>query len=159
MTGGPAVTVATDGSCLRNPGGPTGWAWACEDGTWLFQGTPTGTNQTGELYGLIAALRDFADVPLIVQTDSAYVIGCAETWARGWERRGWKTADGKPVANLRLVQQIAQLKADRTQPLRLVKVKGHAQPGTWPLNERADQLARQGATTSQTTRRACQARG
>src|SRR4051812_13736373 len=27
------VLVATDGSCLRNPGGPTGWAYVRSDGS------------------------------------------------------------------------------------------------------------------------------
>ena len=29
----PVITVSTDGSCLRNPGGAIGWAWANHDGT------------------------------------------------------------------------------------------------------------------------------
>ena len=39
------ITVSTDGSCLRNPGGAIGWAWANHDGTSDSGGAPSGTNQ------------------------------------------------------------------------------------------------------------------
>ena len=56
------VLVATDGSCLRNPGGPTGWAWVRADGAWASGGRPEGTNQIGELMAVVLALTDHPDV-------------------------------------------------------------------------------------------------
>jgi len=51
------VLVATDGSCLRNPGGPTGWAYVRSDGHWAYGGDPVGTNQIGAAGGRVGACR------------------------------------------------------------------------------------------------------
>ena len=67
-------TVATDGACKGNPG-PTGWAWVGEDGQWAAGAIPVGTNNIGELMGLLKAIEDHSDVAhLVVQADSKYAI-------------------------------------------------------------------------------------
>ena len=43
------ITVSTDGSCLRNPGGAIGWAWVDHAGGSASGGAPSGTNQVAEL--------------------------------------------------------------------------------------------------------------
>ena len=52
--------VATDGACKGNPG-PAGWAWVGEDGNWAAGSLPEGTNNIGELLGLLYAITDHAD--------------------------------------------------------------------------------------------------
>lgn len=138
------VVLATDGSCLSNPDGPSGWAWASADGRWASGGMTRGTNNIGELLGLVHALEAHPDTPLVVQLDSAYTLGIATSWAASWEKRGWRKADKKVPENLELVKRLRGLIVDREArgvPLELVKVKGHAAPGTHPLNEEADRRA------------------
>lgn len=139
------LTVATDGSCLRNPGGPTGWAWAAEDGRFCSGGTPQGTNQVGELYGVITALRAFPVEDLTIQIDSEYAMKIATQWGPGWARQGWKTASGGTVKNLPLVKVILHLMRTRPAPARFKKVPAHDPAGRWPLNDRADALAKSAA--------------
>jgi ribonuclease HI len=56
-----------------------------------------------------------------------------------WVRRGWKTADGKPVKNADLWQKLQTAAARHDVEWRWVR--GHAgEPG----NERADELANRG---------------
>lgn len=143
------LTVATDGSCLRNPGGATGWAWVAEDGRSCAGGAPTGTNQIAELYGVLTALRTFPVEDLTIQVDSEYAMNIATHWGVGWSRRGWRTAAGDPVKNLPLVKLIVHLMRTRPAPVRFDKVPAHDRAGRWPLNDRADSLAKTAAKRAQ----------
>jgi ribonuclease HI len=60
-------------------------------------------------------------------------------WIHGWKKRGWKTADNKPVKNVELWQQLDE--ANRRHKVKWHWVKGHAGHDE---NERADELARMG---------------
>lgn len=141
--------MACDGSCLKNPGGATGWAWAAEDGRWASGYQPVGTNQVAELWGLLSVLRDFPDVPLLIQLDSEYARKVAVTWAPRWALSGWRTAGKQPVKNLALVQAIHRRMTVREQPVRMVHVPGHDRANRWPLNTLADKYA---ATAAQHAR-------
>lgn len=143
------LTVATDGSCLRNPGGATGWAWAAQDGRYCAGGAPTGTNQIGELYGVLTALSAFPVEDLTIQVDSEYALNVATHWGAGWARRGWRTAAGDPVKNLSLVKVIVHLMRTRPAPVNFEKVPAHDRQGRWPLNDRADMLAKAAAKRAQ----------
>ena len=99
-----SYTVATDGACSGNPG-PTGWAWVGEDGQWAAGALPQGTNNIGELLGLLNAIRDHRSVrELTVQADSKYAIDTYTKWMDGHARRGWKTAGGSPAKNVDLLR-------------------------------------------------------
>ncbi|MPV36738.1 ribonuclease HI [Georgenia subflava] len=131
--------VATDGSALGNPG-PTGWAWVDQTtGETGSGGLPHGTNNIGELLALLEALRHAGrEVDLLVRADSQYVINIATTWAKGWQRRGWRKGDGKVPENLEIVQAImAELEA-RTGLTDFEWVRGHNGD---VHNEQADVLA------------------
>lgn len=131
------MRIATDGSCLKNPGGKTGWAWVAEDGRWQSGSVAEGSNNIAELMAAIAALRAAKKVKEVhLEIDSQYVLNIIEKWGAGWKRRGWKKADGEPVANAELVAKLLEL-ADRPG-LTLEWVKGHN--GHW-LNEFADEQA------------------
>lgn len=139
------LVVACDGSCLSNPGGPTGWAWAAEDGRVFAGGQATGTNQVAELWGVLSVLRDFPTTALTIQVDSEYAMKAATVWPKLWEPNGWRTKDGKGVANLALVKAIWVQMRRRDQPARFVKVPGHDDAKLWPLNDAADHYARAAA--------------
>jgi ribonuclease HI len=101
----PAVTIYTDGACKGNPG-PGGWgAWmsSAAHEKELWGGEKLTTNNRMELTAVIealAALKRTSSVAL--HTDSEYVRQGITTWIHGWKKRGWKTADNKPVKNIDL---------------------------------------------------------
>lgn len=135
-----AIVVGTDGACTGNPG-PTGWAYIAADGRWRSGGRVYGTNQIGELMGVLWALTDFHDVPLEIESDSAYAIGCSTTWKAGWQRIGYQRP-AKPLSNLDIIRPIHQLLDTRMATVRFIKVKGHhPDPTKHPLNVIADELA------------------
>jgi ribonuclease HI len=142
-----AYTVATDGACKGNPG-PAGWAWVGEDGHWAAGSVVAGTNNIGELLGLLQALRDHADVAdLLIQADSRYAIDTYTKWMDGHARRGWKTSTGAPTKNVDLLRALMAARDERrTRGLPdavLEHVRGHA---GHRLNSWADERAVRAAT-------------
>lgn len=143
------LIAAADGSALGNPG-PAGWAWVIDEQQWRAGGWPRATNNQGELMAVLDLLRATearAGEPLLVLCDSQYVINSVTQWMPGWKRRGWRKADGKPVLNRDLLEQLDQALAGRDVQFRWVK--GHA---GHPLNEAADDRARAAATAFQAGR-------
>lgn len=139
-------TIYTDGSCLRNPGGPGGWAIvACEERTGRLTersgGDPSTTNNRMELTAAIEALAFApAGTRVALYTDSQYLKNGLTRWLAGWKRHQWKKADGTPVLNQDLWLRLDTL--TRTHAISYHWVKGHR--GN-PRNERCDTLARQEA--------------
>lgn len=136
------ITAATDGSALGNPG-PAGWAWVTTDGTQDWASAKRSTNNRMELTAVLELLRHHADQPLLIQSDSQYVINVFTKWLRTWRERGMKTARRKPVENTDLIEQIAALLEDTD--VKWEWVRGH---DGHPLNEHADTLARHAAMRS-----------
>ena len=132
------IIAAADGSALGNPG-PAGWAWYVDDDCWAAGGWKHATNNMGELKAVLELFRATAHVDdeLLVLCDSQYVINAVTKWMPGWKRKGWRKADGKPVMNLELLQQLDEALAGRRY--RFEWVKGHV---GHPLNEAADERAR-----------------
>lgn len=136
---GVAQVIATDGACSGNPG-PGGWAWVDEmTGESGSGGERRTTNNIMELTAMLEAIRHADDdVELLIRSDSQYVINVVTKWAPGWRKRGWKKADGKPVANQELIADLMAAYEGRTAPTRIDWVRGHdGDEG----NERADKLA------------------
>ena len=139
-------TIFTDGSCLRNPGGPGGWAMVAKDMatgqvTERSAGEPSTTNNRMELTAAIEALRYAPEgTRVALYTDSQYLKNGITKWVAGWKRRGWRKADGQPVLNQELWMELDRLYDAHTVDFHWVK--GHA--GN-PLNERCDTLAKQAA--------------
>lgn len=140
----PQVDVWTDGACKGNPG-PGGWGVLLKSGRHektLSGGEPGTTNNRMELMAVIQALSVLKQrCRVVVHTDSQYVQKGMTEWLQGWKRRGWKTADKKPVKNADLWQQLDTLVG--SHDVRWQWVRGHAGD---PGNERADQLANEGVS-------------
>lgn len=136
--------IYTDGSCLRNPDGPGGWAAVVTEVatgkvTELHEGTPSTTNNRMELSAAIAAMS-FPNAPakIAIYTDSQYLKnGFTKGWLAGWKRRGWKKADGSPVLNQDLWRKLDELY--QRHRITFHWVKGHVGVAQ---NERCDQLAK-----------------
>jgi ribonuclease HI len=93
-----------------------------------------------ELMAAIAALEALKRPCLVdIHTDSQYLRNGVMTWINQWKRNGWRTADKKPVKNVDLWQRLDAAMAQHR--VRWHWVKGH---DGHVLNERADQLARDG---------------
>ncbi len=136
------VELYTDGACSGNPG-PGGWGCILRfKGVEkeLCGGEPDTTNNRMEMKAVISGLEALKRTCTIdVYTDSQYVQKGITEWIWGWKKRGWKTADNKPVKNADLWQELDALV--RKHKVSWHWVKGHA---GHPENERADELARKG---------------
>lgn len=136
------VRIYSDGACKGNPG-PGGWGALLKMGEKekeLFGGEPQTTNNRMELTAVIRALEAL-DRPYQVEvyTDSQYVQKGISEWLAAWKRRGWRTADKKPVKNVDLWRELDRLAA--VHRVSWHWIKGHAGHAE---NERADALANRG---------------
>lgn len=146
------IQVWTDGSSDGRSGNPGGWAA-------LFRYEPrpdseeertveravsgwaaSATNQRMELAACVMALNILTHPSqVIVYCDSAYVVnGMRRGWIPGWEKNGWRNAQGDPVSSRDLWEALGAAAARHLQ-VRWMKVKGHS---TSQNNERADRLAK-----------------
>ena len=140
------VHIYTDGACSGNPG-PGGWGAVLIYGAKekeISGGEANTTNNRMELLAAIQALRQLKEpCRITLHTDSKYVQQGITEWVEGWEKRGWKTADKKPVKNVDLWQ--ALVKEAARHNVQWKWVKGHADNA---YNNRADELARAGIPKS-----------
>ena len=136
------VDIYTDGACKGNPG-PGGWGvwlkWGDHEKE-LFGGEPETTNNRMELTAVIEALASLKRrCKARLHTDSQYVQIGISNWIHDWKKRGWRTADKKPVKNVDLWQKLDELVGKHD--IEWIWVRGHdGNPG----NERADELANRG---------------
>jgi ribonuclease HI len=138
----PQVVIYTDGACSGNPG-PGGWGailmWG-DTRKELKGGEAGATNNRMELMAAIQALETLRrPCKVELHTDSQYVQKGIHEWIHSWKRRGWRTADNKPVKNDDLWKRLDAARLRHEVVWRWVK--GHA---GHELNERADELAREG---------------
>ncbi|HEU5178108.1 MAG TPA: ribonuclease HI, partial [Burkholderiales bacterium] len=120
------VEIYSDGACRGNPG-PGGWgALLRANGAEkeLYGGEAATTNNRMELMAAIRALEALKRPSRVkLYTDSIYVMKGIQTWIHDWKRRGWRTADKKPVKNEDLGRQL-ELAAARHK-VEWHWVKGH----------------------------------
>jgi ribonuclease HI len=133
------VDIFTDGACSGNPG-PGGWGAILRyDGVEkeMSGGEVLTTNNRMELMAAIMALEALKRPTTVrLHTDSQYVQQGMTEWLPQWVKRGWKTADKKPVKNADLWQRLQAAAAPHKT--RFIWVRGH---DGHPENERADTLA------------------
>ncbi len=133
------VTLYTDGACSGNPGAG---GWACvlvygDKEKELSGGEAVTTNNRMELTAVIEGLKALKQKCVVhLYTDSKYVLEGATKWLAGWQEKGWRKADKKPVLNVDLWQILADLLD--AHEITWHWVKGHA--GN-VYNERVDALA------------------
>lgn len=143
MTG--LIEIYTDGACKGNPGAG-GWGARLEAGgkvRELHGGEKHTTNNRMELTAVIRALETLTRPARVrVHTDSQYVQLGISTWIHQWKKRGWRTADKKPVKNEDLWRRLDELAAQHE--IDWAWVRGHA---GHPGNERADELANLGVAS------------
>lgn len=141
MTGKSAVIdIYTDGACSGNPG-PGGWGAILRAGTHekeIAGGEPETTNNRMEMMAAIRGLEALKGPSRVhLHTDSTYVKDGITKWIHAWKKRGWKTANKKPVKNQDLWQRLEA--ALERHEVEWFWIKGH---NGHPENERADELAR-----------------
>ncbi len=129
------MIIYTDGSCLKNPDGPGGWAALILDKEyeWEIVGNdPSTTNNKMELQAVIEALKFVVDYDITIYSDSTYVIKGITEWIDNWIRKDWKK-----VKNVELWKELYDLVKDRD--VKWEWVKAHANN---EYNNRVDILAR-----------------
>lgn len=133
------VTVWTDGACRGNPG-PGGWAAILIKGDREREISGAEADTTNNRMELTAAIRALEALKrsckVQLYTDSEYLKRGITEWLEDWKRRGWRTADKKPVKNLDLWQQLEPLAAKHEVEWHWVR----AHSGI-PDNERVDSIA------------------
>jgi len=136
------IDIYTDGACKGNPGigGWGAWLKSGEHSKEIFGGEPLTTNNRMELTAVIRALEALKRPSVVrLHTDSKYVQQGISSWIHQWKKRGWKTADKKPVKNEDL-WRLLDAAATRHQ-IEWIWVRGHAGHDG---NEKADELANRG---------------
>lgn len=138
------LTIYTDGASRGNPG-PGGWgAVVLVDGyaMELAGAAKKATNNQMELEAVISVLSDSGAKahkgPVVVHSDSAYVINGLTSWMYGWEKKGWVTMAKTQVENKAMWQKALVLAKEYGDRLTFTKVSGHAGD---LYNERCDELA------------------
>lgn len=137
------VEIFTDGSCLGNPG-PGGYGIVLRykgHEKHLSKGFHLTTNNRMEMLAAIVALQSLKEPCQVTLTsDSQYVRQGITQWIHNWKKRGWKTADKKPVKNSDLWKYLDE--QTQRHSVEWHWVKGHAGHRE---NEICDELARTAA--------------
>lgn len=136
-----SIIIYTDGGADPNPG-IGGWAAVLlSDGheKRLSGNVPQTTNNRMELTAAIEALRALKRPSSVtLHTDSQYLRRGITEWIVGWQEKGWKNSQGKPVQNADLWKSLLPLTTHHE--IEWVWVKGHA-GNEW--NDLVDRMARQ----------------
>ena len=137
------VQLITDGACKGNPG-PGGWACILRYGESkreVFGSSPHTTNNRMEMAAAIEGLKRLKETCAIeIVTDSEYLRNGVTNWISGWKRKGWMTAEKKPVKNKDLWILLDELVSQHNA--RWQWTKGHA---SHEDNNRCDELASRAA--------------
>jgi len=110
----------------------------------IFGSSKETTNNIMELSAVVEALK-LVKFPckINIYSDSAYVVNAfLQGWIYNWIKKGWKTADGSPVKNKELWEELYSF--TKTHDINFIKVKGHSDN---EYNNRCDELARNAIDT------------
>ncbi|MFZ2484439.1 MAG: ribonuclease HI [Minisyncoccia bacterium] len=149
------ITIYTDGSSRGNPG-PGGWAGVLiydkndqapmSNDQWVTEIGGREEHTTNNRMELTAAIESLELVSKLVPsakpleaslyTDSEYVMKGITEWVHNWQKKGWRTANKKPVLNQDLWQRLLEVTEGKN--IEWKYVAGHAGVD---LNERADVIA------------------
>ena len=161
------ITVYTDGACTNNQNKNIR-----KGGYGVFFGDNdirncsiklTGdkiTNQVAELSAVLYAIEKCLEsnkssiLSIIIITDSMYIINSITIWCKGWEKKGWKKADGNNVENLELIKKIYKyytteginikfnhIRSHQNEPSKDSNPQSKSKYADWYGNMMADKLA------------------
>ena len=127
------IMVYTDGACSNNPGGPGGWAATLnyEERFDIISGHDVSTtNNRMELTAVVEAIKHLikkGDNLIVINSDSAYVVNAVNKgWIEEWHKKGWKTKQGKELANADLWKTLYKYITSDKIDVVFNKVKGHS---------------------------------
>lgn len=140
-----AIVIFCDGACTGNPG-PGGWGSiiVTPDDQVVELGGPekATTNNRMEITAAMRALQwvEKLEYPVILFTDSTYVIRGITQWIWGWQKKDWLSSSDKPVANADLWKEFSRTVRARKDfgPIEWRHVRGHTGVEG---NERCDEIA------------------
>lgn len=137
------VEIYTDGGARGNgkEDSLSAWAYTMSYGDSVKEGYKAvlgKTNNEMELQACIEALKALKrfNIPVVLYSDSAYVVNGITEWVKGWKKRGWTKADKKPILNLNMWKELDSLN-NKFSDISWIRVKGHADNEG---NNRADEL-------------------
>lgn len=134
------ITIYTDGSCLKNPGGPGGWAWFVSPEMWARGYCPETTNNRMELTAIKEAILAFknVDVRLQIMTDSHV---CLYNLMKIHPNRQYD----KKATNVDIKKQIDEAYLSHSQEIDYGWCRGHSGlSGNEWADELAEEIARAG---------------
>ncbi|EGJ5987839.1 ribonuclease HI [Escherichia coli] len=135
------MKIFSDGSCLKNPGGPGGYGIVLQyrgEEREFSDGFHSTTNNRMEMMGALIGLERLKyPCNVILYSDSQYLKNGMTQWMKWWKRNGWMTSDKKPVRNVDLWKRLDE--AASRHNVRWKWVKGHAGHRE---NEICDRLAK-----------------
>ena len=136
------IEIYTDGACSPNPGNG-GWGAVLisrehDHRKELSGNEANSTNNRMEMMAAIKALEALKKKCQVdLYTDSSYLKNAfQQNWLKNWQRKGWRTQAGKPVANKDLWLLLLEL--TQLHDVNWHWVRGH---DGHPENERCDELA------------------
>ncbi len=127
------------------------------------------SNQVAELTAVSVALEILCSTPtetptcaakpVVIVTDSKYVVDCLTKWYKQWEKNNWQTQKGEPVKHRVLIQKCRGLLSDSNRPVTFLHVNSHQRRPKgdkksisyilWYGNSQADSLASKTVTKNQ----------
>ena len=140
------LQIYCDGACDPNPGRAGSGLAVYHNGKlaqlWYGLYNRAGTNNIAELNALHRALvmaeaAITSGLKVQILCDSTYAINCISKWAAGWEKKGWRKADGE-IKNLDIIQAAYAVHSRIQSKVHLTHVNAHV--GTQG-NELADRMA------------------
>ena len=136
----PSIELYTDGACKKTGEGGWGYVLRVTASGKELEGSGGITGTTSQRMELTAALEGLQrlECPCVVRlvSDSQYLVKGLTTWARMWERDGWRKAGGDPALNRDL--WVSLLFQSRRHEVAAEWVRGHS---GHPETERCDKLA------------------
>jgi len=143
------VHVYTDGGCFNNGQSEAragiGVFWNTDDPSNVSERLPgRPTNNRAEIHAAVKAVQQAKAKGihnLILHTDSMFLINGITKWIKGWKRKDWKLASGKPVINK---ADFEALDAEMSGiNIKWMYIKGHSGDAG---NDAVDILAKKGAS-------------
>ena len=128
------VIIYCDGGCSPNPGASGSGVAVYRAGKvselWYGLYESMGTNNTAELNALYQSLlmserESSLGNKVEIKCDSMYSINCIKTWAKGWEKNGWKKKGGE-IKNLEIIKEAYYLYNTINSKISLTHIKAHA---------------------------------